>query len=185
VVLPSGSSLQGGTASAKLNFSGPADRLVTSGSLGLNNTRVAGFDLGTKMKVIGMLSGIPVSPNTDIQTLGANVRSSPEGTSVDNLQFIVPTIGQLMGAGTVSATHALDFKMRATLHTSGAVMAALGQKHDTSVPFLIGGTSSDPSFRPDMKGIAQQKVQQLTGNSDIGKAAGSLLNNIFGGKKKQ
>ncbi len=185
VVLPSGSSLQGGSAMAKLAFAGPADRLVTNGSLGLSNTRLAGFDMGTKMKVIGLLSGIPVGPNTDIQMLGANVRSSPEGTAIDNLQFIVPTIGQLTGAGTVSASHALDFKMRVTLHTSGAVMAALGQRHDTSVPFLIGGTSSDPSFRPDVKGIAEQKVQQLTGNSDLGKAAGSVLNNLFGGKKKK
>jgi len=184
VVLPAGSSLQGGSATAKLTFVGPADRLVTSGSVGLNNTRLAGFDMGSKMKVISLLSGIPVGPNTDIQTLAAEVRNSPDGTALDNLQFIVPTIGQVTGAGTVSPAHALDFKMRVTLHTSGAVMAALGQRHDTSVPFLIGGTSSNPSFRPDAKGIAEQKVQQLTGNSDVGKAAGSVLNNLFKKKPK-
>ena len=64
-------------------------------------------------------------------------------------------------------------------------MAALGQKGDTSVPLLIGGTSSNPTFRPDAKSLATQKIQQFTGNSDLGKAAGSLLNNLLGGKKKQ
>ena len=183
VVLPSGSSLQGGTAAAKLAFAGPADRLVTAGSLGLNSTRLTGFDLGTKMKVISALAGIPTAPNTDIQVLSANVRNDPQGTAIDNLQLIVPTIGQVAGAGTVSAAHALDFKLRVTLHTSGKVLAALGQKGDTSVPFFVGGTSSDPIFRPDVKGIAQEKIQGLTGNSDLGKSAGSLLN-LFGNKKK-
>ncbi|MBZ5580285.1 MAG: AsmA family protein [Acidobacteriia bacterium] len=183
VVLPSGSSLKGGTASAKLAFAGPADRLVTNGSLGLNHTSLTGFDMGNKMKVISSLAGIPTGPNTDIQTLSANVRNDPAGTAIDGLQFIVPTIGQVTGAGTVSAAHALDFKMRVTLHTSGQVLAALGQKGDTSVPFFIAGTSSDPVFRPDVKGMAQEKIQSLTGNSDLGKAAGGLLN-LFG-KKKQ
>lgn len=185
VVLPAGSSLQGGTAMAKLNFAGPVDKLVTNGSLGLSNTRLAGFDLGTKMKVVGLLAGIPVGPNTDIQALGADVRSAPDGTAINNLQFVVPTIGQLTGNGTISPAQALNFQMRATLHTSGTVMAALGQKHDTSVPFLVAGTASDPAFRPDTKGIAQQEVQRLTGNGDLGKAAGSILNNLFGDKKKK
>ena len=185
VVLPSGSSLQGGTALAKLTFQGPADRLVTAGSLGLNSTRLAGFDLGNKLKAVQMLAGIPGGPNTDIQTLGADVRSAPDGTAINNFQLIVPAIGQLSGAGTISPAHALDFQMRVTLHTSGAVMAALGQKGDTSVPVLIGGTSSNPSFRPDVKAITQQKIQSLTNNSNIGKAAGGILNNLFGGKKKQ
>ena len=185
VVLPSGSSLQGGTALAKLTFQGPADRLVTAGTLGLNNTKLAGFDLGNKLKTVAMLAGLPSGPNTEIQTLGADVRSSPQGTAINNFQLMVPTIGQLTGAGTISPAQALDFQMRVTLHTSGAVMAALGQKGDTTVPVLIGGTSSNPSFRPDVKAITQQKIQSLTGNSDLGKAAGGLLNNLFGNKKKQ
>ncbi len=185
VALPAGSSLQGGTALAKLTFQGPVDRLVTNGSVGLSNTRLDGFDLGNKLKVVQTLAGIPGGPNTDIQTLGAEVKSSPEGTVINNFQLIVPTIGQLNGAGTISPSHALDFQMRVTLHTSGAVMAALGQKGDTSIPVLVGGTESNPSFRPDVKAITQQKIQSITGNSDIGKAAGGLLNNLFGGKKKQ
>jgi AsmA protein len=45
VVLPAGSSLQGGVANAKLVAEGQADRLVTAGSVSLSNTKLAGFDM--------------------------------------------------------------------------------------------------------------------------------------------
>lgn len=184
IVLPAGSSLQGGTAGAQLSIQGPADRLVTTGSLGLSNTRLAGFNMGARMAVIQTLAGIPRNPSTDIQSLAANVRAAPEGVSVANLKLVVPTIGELTGGGTVSPSHALDFQMRTTLHTSGAIMAALGQRGDTTVPFLIQGTSSDPAFRPDVRAIATEKIQKFTGNSDVGKAASGLLDRLLGGKKK-
>jgi hypothetical protein len=31
-----------------------------------------------------------------------------------------------------------------------------------TIPFTIAGTSSDPSFRPDMKGVANETLQQYT-----------------------
>src|SRR5207248_1367810 len=52
VVLPAGSRLEGGTASVMLAMEGPADKLVTSGSLALNNFRLRGFDLTNKMAAI-------------------------------------------------------------------------------------------------------------------------------------
>ncbi len=188
IVLPAGSSLQGGTARAKLNIEGPIDALVISGPVGLSNTRLAGFNMGAKMAAVETLAGIPGGPNTDIENFGAAIRIAPQGMSIQDVELVIPSIGNLTGGGTISASHALDFKMRALVHTSGPILAALGQKGDTGVPFLIGGTSSDPVFRPDVKAIASQKinqeVQSLTGNSAIGKAAGGLLNNLFGGKKK-
>jgi AsmA protein len=189
IELPAGSSLQGGTASAKINIEGPIDRLVTSGTMGLSQTRLVGFDLGNKMAAMVKLAGIQAGPNTDIQTLAVSLHTAPDGTSVPDLQLVVPSIGNLAGSGTVSPGHVLDFKMRATLHTSGSIMAALGQKGDTGVPFTITGTSANPVFRPDVKAIASQKIDQevksLTGNSDLGKTATGLLNNLLGGKKKQ
>ncbi|PWU12109.1 MAG: hypothetical protein C5B51_01315, partial [Terriglobia bacterium] len=183
IVLPAGSSLQSGTAGAKLAMEGTANRLITTGSVGLSNTRLAGFSLGAKMAAIERLAGIPGGPNTEIQSFHANLRMSPEGTSVDALELIVPSIGNLSGGGTISPSHALDFRMRTTLHTSGTVMAALGQKGDTNVPFLITGTSSDPVFRPDVRGIAEEKIEHFTNKSGLGKAAGDLLNGLFGKKK--
>lgn len=184
VVLPAGSSLQGGTASARLLMEGPAARLVTSGSVSLSNTRLAGFNLGGKLAAVEALAGIKGGPNTDIQSFHANLRLAPGGTTVDTLELVAPPIGNLTGSGAISPAHTLDFQMRATLHTSGTLMAALGQRGDTSVPFLIAGTSSDPVFRPDIRSIAREKIGNLANQSGLGKAASGLLNGLFGQKKK-
>jgi len=182
VVLPAGSSLQGGTASARLAMAGPANRLVTSGSVGLSNTRLAGFDLGAKLSAIARLAGIKAGPDTDIRALSADIRVGPDGTRAEEFKLIAPAIGEITGVGTVSGAHDLDFKMRATLHTSGGVMEAIGQKGDTSVPFLVGGTSSNPIFRPDMKEMTSEKIKSLK-DSSIGKKASGLLDGLFGRKK--
>ena len=151
------------------------------GFLQLSNTRLTGFDLGSKMSTIERLAGIKGGPDTDIQTLSANVKTGEEGTSIDDLKFIAPAIGELVGAGNISPQHALDFKMRVTLHTSGAVMTALGQRGDTSVPFFVRGTSSAPKFEPDLKGMASQEINNLKGTAT--KTATGLLDNLLNRKK--
>jgi AsmA protein len=193
IELPQGSSLQGGTASVRLAVAGALEHLTAKGSLSLDHTRLVGFDLGSKMAVIEMLAGIKRSPNTDIETFSGNVATNPESTSIDDLKLIAPAVGELTGAGVVSASHALDFKMRVTLHTSGMVMAAMGHKGDTSVPFMVQGTASNPVFKPDMKGIASEQLKglasgelnKLGGGTNAGKAVGGLLQGLLGGKKKQ
>ncbi len=98
IVLPAGTSLQGGTVTANLSMEGPADRLVTTGSLALNNTRLIGFDLPKKMASIEKLAGIKEGPDTEIQVLSANLRSAPEGTNVQDMKLaeyyriVVPAI---------------------------------------------------------------------------------------------
>jgi AsmA protein len=175
----------------KLALVGALDRLTAKGSLSLDHTRLAGFDLGSKMSVIEMLAGIKRSPNTDIETFSGNVATNPESTSIDDLKLVAPAIGELTGAGVISASHALDFKMRVNLHTSGVVMAAMGQKGDTSIPFLVQGTSSNPSFKPDLKNIATGQLKSLaTGELNKvggtnGEKVGGLLQGLLGGKKKQ
>jgi AsmA protein len=196
IVLPAGSSLQNGTLSAKLTAQGPADRLVATGSVGLADARLAGFNLGGKMATIEKFAGIKAGPDTDIQTLNANFTYGPEGQAIQDLLLIVAGIGQLTGAGTVSAAHALDFKMRANVHTSGALMTAVGER-EASVPFSVTGTASDPIFRPDVKEMVKEKaesIEKFAGReidkvagegSGFGKAAGGLLKGLLGGKKKE
>jgi AsmA protein len=184
IVLPSGSSLQGGTASAKLASTGPIGQLVTTGALSLNDTRLTGFDLGGKLSAAARLAGIQAGRDTEIQTLSAKVRVASGGTRAEELLLIAPAIGELTGAGTVSANHELDFKMRAKVRTSGKVMAALGQSGDTAVPFLVGGTAAEPVFRPDLKEMASQKIKGLK-EGGIGKKAGNLLNGLFGRNKRK
>jgi len=191
VELPQGSSLEGGTASVRLAVSGALERLSVKGFLSLDHTRLTGFDLGSKMAVIEMLAGIKRSPTTDIETLSGNIATNPESTSIDDLRLIAPAVGELTGAGVISASHALDFKMRVTLHTSGVVMAAMGHKGDTSVPFMVQGTASNPVFKPDMKSIASEQLKGLAagelnklGGTNVEKVGG-ILQGLLGGKKKQ
>jgi AsmA protein len=165
VVLPRGSSLKGGTASAKISIEGPMDKLVTDGTVSLDNTKLTGFDMGRKMAFVETLAGIKASNDTEIQTLGAALHYSPEGGRVQNLQFIVPSIGNLQGDGTVSPSNDLAFDMRATIRS-------------IAVPFKIQGPATDPSFRPDVKGIAKEQIKSVVGSESVK----GLLKGILGKK---
>jgi AsmA protein len=174
IALPGGSSLKGGAAAVKLAMEGPADRLVTTGTIALDNTTLAGFDLGRKMALIETLAGMKASPDTEIKHLGGSLRMGPDGIAADNLQLIVPAIGEIAGAGTIGHDNALDFRMTAKVHTAG-IMAAVA---DTAVPFLVQGVCADPVFRPDIKSVVAGQAKTVGM-----KAAGSLLKGLFGGKK--
>jgi AsmA protein len=177
VVLPARTSLQGGDASANLLMEGPADRLVASGSLAINNTRLIGFDLPKRMASIEKLAGIKGGPDTEIQTLSANVRSAPDGISAQEIRLVVPAMGDLSGGGTISPANMLDFKMSAIVHTSG-LLAVIGNK---PIPFTVEGPCSDPVFKPDIKAVAKEEVKSI--GNDVGKAAGDLFRGLRGKKK--
>ena len=190
VVLPSGSRLQGGTISANLDIVGPLDKLVITGPIRLSNSKLAGFDMGSKLSAISALSGKHAGgSDTTIQNLSAVVRVAPEGTQANNINLNIPALGVVTGAGTVSPSGALNFKMNANLSGGAAggitQVAGIGGQGG-SVPFMIEGTTSDPKFVPDVKGMAGSAVQQAIsgklpggqGNNPAG-AIGGLL-----GKKK-
>ena len=183
MVLPAGSSLEGGTANVRFDLEGPTDRLVTNGSMAFNNTRLSGFDLGKKMATIEKLAGIQGGPNTEIQTLSANLRMAPEGMTAQDLKLIVPAVGELTGGGTISPANALDFKMSVAVHTGGLAAVI----NDRPIPFLVEGTCSDPVFRPDVRAVATEGAKAVAEESAKrvgGKAAGSLLKGLLGGKKR-
>jgi AsmA protein len=185
VVLPQGSKLEGGTMDANLAVEGPTDMLVSTGSVAVKKTRLAGFDLGSKMSTVAKLAGIKMSPDTDFDTVSANLRSAPEGKRIDNILIVAPAIGELTGAGTVSPAKQLNFKMQAKLQGGGGVMAVLGPAGQTAIPFSIQGTAEQPKFVPDVKGMvggfAADKLKPLDGNA--GKAAEGILG-LFGHKKQ-
>lgn len=149
VILPSGSQLKGGTLAVNFTITGPVDKLVTTGTVHLENSALAGFNLGSKLSAVSALSGkAPATQkDTTIQNFSANVRVAPEGTRADNISLIIPTLGNATGAGTVSPSNALDFKMKAD-----------------NIPFMIQGTTSDPKFLPDVKGMAGSLMQNALGN---------------------
>jgi AsmA protein len=196
VVLPSGSQLKGGTLSADLAIVGPIDKLVITGPVRLANTKLAGFDLGSKLGALSAFTGKAVSnPDTTIENFSTNARVAPEGTRADNLNLTVPAIGVITGAGTVSPAGGLNFKMLATLH--GGVAGGLAQvagmgSGKGGIPFSIAGTTSKPEFVPDLKGMAGGLAGSalqgvLSGGKVPGGKTGSAVQDALGGllgKKK-
>jgi hypothetical protein len=78
--------------------------------------------------------------------------------------------------------------MRATVKAAGGVMAMVGQAGGSAtVPFFIQGTSSDPVFRPDVRGIAAEnanKIQQM-GIGAAKKKASGVFGGLLDGLKKK
>ena len=184
VVLPSGSRLKGGTLSLDLDSAGPLDRLVTTGSVKLNNAELSGFNLGSKLSAISALSGKQTGNDTSIQNLSSDVRVAPDGTRLDKISLVVPALGAVTGAGTISPAGALDFKMSANV-SGGAVggltqIAGMGGKGSGGIPFTIQGTTSNPSFMPDIKGMAGSQLKGLMGGE---KSPLGGLTGLFGKKK--
>jgi AsmA protein len=163
VVLPAGATIDQGTATVNISSEGSLENLVSTGTLDVENTRLSNYDLASKLKVLEALGGIKAEPHTSIDTFSANLKNSTEGTALQDIKLIVPSIGTITGAGTVSAAQALDFKMQVVL------------RDKLTVPFTVTGTSKDPSFKPDMKGVMKGELKGATSG---------LLNGLFGGKKK-
>lgn len=188
VHLPSGSRLQGGTLTTNLNVTGSAAAPIISGPVRIDNTNLAGFDLGSKLGPLSSLAGIKSGSGTAIQSLSANVAVNGGNVRTDNVSAIVPSIGSATGAGTISAAGALNYNV--ILKLTG-VLGAVGGKGGAAagaggiagqlmgmipggaaggaagkvignyagaalrngVPVAIGGTTSNPTFTPNMGGI--------------------------------
>lgn len=186
VVLPSGSQLKGGTLALDLDATGPLDKLLTTGSVKMSNSALSGFNLGSKLSAISALSGKSTGNDTVIQNLSSDVRIAPEGTRLDKISLVIPSLGTLAGAGTISPGGALNFNMAANL-SGGTVtgltqMAGLGSKGTGNIPFLIQGTTSNPSFMPDVKGIVGSQLKGLMQPGNQNNPLGGLTN-LFGKKK--
>ncbi len=199
IVLPSGSKLEGGTLSVNVAITGPVDKLVIAGPIRLAQTKLAGFNLASKMSAISALSGTKTGSDTSIQNLSTDARVAPEGVRTQNINLTIPALGTVTGNGTISPAGALDYKMTASL-SGGAVagltqLAGMGGKGG-GIPFFIQGTTSDPHFMPDVKGMVGSQLKGglggalggLTGgNNSSGKSASpaDALGALFGKKKKQ
>jgi len=191
VHLPSGSRLQGGTLTTNLAVTGSAAAPIISGPIRIDNTNLAGFDLGSKLGPLSSLAGIKSGSGTAIQSLSTNVTINGGNVRTDNLSVIVPAIGSATGAGTISAAGALNYNVILKLTgvvgavsgltgkggaasgaggiagqlmgmiPSGAVGGAAGSVVGNyagaalrnGVPVAIGGTTSNPTFTPNMGGI--------------------------------
>jgi len=174
VNLPSGSRLTAGTLSANLHVTGPTDKLVTDGTIGLFNGKLSGFDLGQKMSSVAALAGIKTGKDLDIEKFTSNVHMAPTGLRTDNMNLVVPSLGTVVGGGTIDSKNNMDFKLVATVNSSvvnaaaGSVAGGMGgiagqvlggggtncKSGGVKVPLQVHGTTSNPQFVPDVGGAA-------------------------------
>jgi AsmA protein len=187
VVLPTGSKLKGGTLSLSIDSNGPLDKLVSTGWVKMNNAALAGFNLGSKLSAVSALTGKAPSSGNDtvIETLSSNVRYAPDGTRLDQLNVVIPSIGSVTGSGTISPSNALDFKVVANLSGIGGGLTKLAGG-GSGIPVAIGGTTSNPTFTPDMKSLATNQLKGLAnGGKDLGNVTKSVpgLGGLLGKKK--
>jgi len=171
VILPPKATLKGGTFNTEMAINGPVDKLVTVGTVKMENSTLANFDLGSKLSSISALAGKKTGNDTTIQNFSSEVRVAPEGTKADNINLNVPSIGVVTGGGTVSPANELAFKMNAAVSGMG-------------IPFSVAGTTSDPKFVPDVKGMATGLLKGLTNGKGNQNPASSVMG-LFNKKKPQ
>lgn len=207
VHLPTGSRLQGGTLTADLNVTGSIANPIISGPIRVNNTNLAGFDLGSKLSAVTALTGAKTGSATAIRSLSTNIRVDEGNVRTDNLALDVPALGTATGAGTVAASGALNYNVILKLTGlvgggsskggatagvggiagalagmipgggagGGAVGLAAGALRN-GIPVAIGGTTSNPTFAPNLKGAMSSGA--------LANGAAGLLGNKAGAAKQ-
>ncbi len=196
VTLPSGAALTSGSLNLSLAITGPVDKLVIAGPVDLSNGKLSGFNLKSKLGALSSFPGLGGAggggSDTEIQKLTANIHVDPSGTQANDLDVVVPSIGTVTGTANVSASGKLDCKMSAKLAGEmGSVTSALtsfgGSKNSNGIPFTVTGTTSNPIFLPDLKGMAGSMAKGLggdaTGAAGSGASAAKSLGGLFGKKK--
>jgi AsmA protein len=179
IKLPSGSSLKGGTLSANLAIAGPMTETTISGPVNVENTTLAGFDIGSKIQGINPFGA--TGQFTGIQTVKANLHASPQLIQINDIDCNMPAIGTARGSGTVSPSGALNFNLVATFSPTfgsnhkigtavtsataavgtavGGLEGLLGKKHaakpatggaNHGIPITITGTAQNPSIRANI-----------------------------------
>jgi hypothetical protein len=159
VHLPSGSRLQGGTLTTDLNVIGSTAAPIISGPVRIDNTNLAGFDLGSKLGPLSSIAGIKSGSGTAIQSLSANVAINGGNVRTDNVSVVVPSIGSATGAGTISEAGALNYNV--ILKLTGVVGAVSGK----------GGAAAT--------GIAGQLMGLIPGGG-VGGTATNVIGNYAG-----
>jgi hypothetical protein len=233
VRLPQGSQLKGGTLTTALTVSGSSANPVISGPVRLNNTQLAGFDLGSKLQTLSQLTGGRIGSatgsGTNIRSLSMNIRESGGGIQTDSVALDVAGVGTATGAGSVSAAGALNYNVvlkltglaggasgsNAAPAASGAggkaallgglagmipgggggaaagvgsIGGLAGAVLKNGIPVAIGGTTSNPTFSPNMRGLAAgvgagagQQLLNGKGNSKQNGTQSNPLGNALGG----
>jgi AsmA protein len=195
--LPQGSKLTAGTLSANLHLTGPTNKLMTDGTIGLFNGKLSGFDLGSKMAAVGSLAGIKTGNDLVIEKFTSNVHMSTSGLKADNMDLVVPSLGTVVGGGTVDAKNNMNFNLVATVKSSlvtaaagaagavggatlGSVMGGAANCKDggVKVPLQVHGTTANPQIIPDVSGATASLLKSKL--SCAGGGTGGLATGLAG-----
>jgi AsmA protein len=178
VILPNGTQLKGGTLTLSLEMTGPANDLMVTGPVELDNSSLVGYDLGSKIAGIASLGGVKTGSTTTIQTMKFNLQASNAGIQVENIDGSILGMGRSTGSGTVSSTGALSFRLVAHVaNARGAgrvgvgLMSKMNQfgKSDSEkeaargVPMLVTGTPKDPVITADVSGLMHRNASTVVG----------------------
>jgi AsmA protein len=180
VTMPQGATLQQGTLDLDLAIAGPVDRIAVTGPLTVTNTKMAGFDLGEQMgavAAVAQLAGLQHVGDTLVESLTGTLQMTPDGTELQTIKMVAPTVGTLVGEGTISPTGSLNFAMTVTFNAK-----------PIGIPFKIQGTTKNPSFSPDMGRVvknATDSLKEAAKNPDNIKKAADALSGLFGRKKQE
>jgi AsmA protein len=166
VSLPHGAVLQGGTLSIAMAVNGLANALAIAGPVDARSTELVGFDIASKIHGIAALSGLKTGDTTAIEKLRFDLKITNAEIQVENIQAVLPAMGELNGSGTVSPANELDFKVTLNATTAQGIgkagvslltkmndSAGAGKKVAKGVPLLVGGTPSEPVITADVGGL--------------------------------
>ena len=171
--LPDGAVLKGGTLSMNLSITGHAKSLVITGPLELDNSRLVGFDISSHIHGIAALSGLKTGDTTDFDRLYVNVRVANAGVVADDIDAVIPEMGELTGSGTVSPADQLDFNLVVKVASASGIgkigvilLTKLNgsdgsQGNASGVPMRITGTPDDPYITADIGGIVHKKIKSV------------------------
>jgi AsmA protein len=207
VKLPNGSVLKGGTLTTTLAIRGSTKNSVISGPVEMNDTHLAGFNLGSKASGLAALGGVQTGDTTSIQTLKTDVHVTSAEVQAQNIYALLPALGEISGAGTVTGGGALNFKLTVKLDTAqglgksgvgllsilnGGAGSGATAALKNGVPMTITGTTSNPIVAVDVKGVLEKNAGSIVNGQLLGKGQGQgqgqqtvdALTGLFGKKKK-
>jgi len=165
----------------------------------------AARDLGISL---GPITGIKPGTPTVIRSLSMNLHQQAGAVRTDNIAVDVSSLGTATGNGSISAAQALDYRLnlkptilsgtKPTGTASGGGIAGqlLGMASGGSagnittaalqngINVSIGGTTSNPTFTPDLNSLASSAIKGAAGNFLNGKKGNTNTNSIgkaFGG----
>jgi len=175
VRLPNNAALKGGTLSANFTIKGsPTDNVIV-GSYEIKNTKLVGYDLGSKIAGIAALGGIKTGDTTAIDISRANVRITKSGSESTKIYSVLPALGESTGSGTVSPSGELNFHLISKVTSAKGLnkvgvnlLTKLNSTSDaakpstaTGIPISITGTAEDPVITADVNGLVKGNAATL------------------------